>query len=261
LSPSSIRRRRTVIVCFVFSSKGPILAPLHDAGAPEDTGIGIEPQDLQRIFSAFESGASPGSGGLGLGLAITRSLVEMHGGRIDVASEGRDKGCRFRVELPFAREAEQPAPDSGATGSPSPANGAGRRILLVDDHEDTALSLAVLLRRRGFQVRTAGTLREGLESAEEGLGILISDLALPDGSGHDLLARLRDRIGPVSAIAVSGFGSESDIERSRHAGYAEHVVKPVDIDGLVDILDRLVPRPAKSAPSHRRRETGTTSGE
>ncbi len=220
-----------------------------------DEGIGIEPQHLRRIFNAFDQGQSNTTqrfGGLGLGLAISKAMVEAHGGSLKVTSEGAGKGATFTVELETCA-----APASGGDGTePEPtaagtrhlptvgaaaAVGAGRRVLLVDDHLDTCLGMERLLKRRGYRVAVAHSVAEALTRAkeDEAFDLLISDLGLPDGTGFDIMQEIRRRGGPPG-IALSGFGMESDIGKSREAGFSEHLIKPVSIDRLDAAMRKLL---------------------
>ena len=223
-----------------------------------DEGIGIEPQHLRRIFNAFDQGQSSITqrfGGLGLGLAISKAMVEAHGGTLSVSSPGANKGATFTVDLhaspaPAPEEANGknggvPAAAAAATVTATSTNGTadkgGRRVLLVDDHEDTLLGMQRLLKRRGYSVVVAHSVAEGLEKArgEERFALLISDLGLPDGSGCDLMTALRADGGPPG-IALSGYGMESDINKTKEAGFSEHLIKPVAIDRLEEAMRRLL---------------------
>jgi two-component system, chemotaxis family, CheB/CheR fusion protein len=202
-----------------------------------DTGVGIEPEALARIFDAFEQGhrtLERGHGGLGLGLAIAKTLAELHGGRLEGTSAGPGRGATFTLWLdPIPAPPAAPGPCDAAP-EPRDAAPAGRplRILLVEDHEDTRWVVARLLRRRGHLVRTAGGVREALDAAEAGaFDLLISDLGLPDGSGLDLMRHLDGRPG-LRAIALSGFGMDEDRAESRYAGFAHHLTKPVEFRDL-----------------------------
>ena len=213
-----------------------------------DEGIGVEPQHLRRIFNAFDQGQSSITqrfGGLGLGLAISKAMVDAHGGHLTVASEGTGKGATFNVELatvmpPTPEETAAANPTiPAATGAPKPTDGAGRSVLLVDDHLDTCLGMSRLLKRRGYKVAVAHSVTEALATAEgDKFDLLISDIGLPDGTGFDLMSTLRERGGPPG-IALSGYGMENDIEKSREAGFSEHLIKPVTIDRLDDAIRRL----------------------
>ncbi|HWE35455.1 MAG TPA: PAS domain S-box protein [Isosphaeraceae bacterium] len=202
-----------------------------------DTGQGIDAETLPRIFNAFEQGDAAITrrfGGLGLGLAISRSLVELHGGSLTASSEGRERGSTFRVEM----SAVPAPPESDADGrlEPGPAEPVGKsgplRILLVEDNEDSLHVLSRLLRSRGHDVATADSVASAVEAAaSNSFDLLISDLGLPDGTGLDVLRGVRDHTD-CPAIALSGYGMESDIQRSLEAGFAAHLVKPLEMDQL-----------------------------
>lgn len=206
-----------------------------------DSGIGIEPALLSRIFDAFEQGERSITrryGGLGLGLAISKALTVIHGGRIEAFSEGLDRGATFTVHMPTV---SSPAiqGDGQTTLAHNGDEKRGVRILLVDDHEDTNHVMKLLLERQGYNVSSATTFRQGLElGSAESFDLLISDIGLPDGSGLDLIKELSAR-KPVKAIALSGFGMEGDIQRSREAGFSEHLTKPVTFQKLYEIIRRL----------------------
>ncbi len=210
-----------------------------------DTGIGIEPAVLGRIFDAFEQGGQSITrqfGGLGLGLAISRALAEQQGGTLAAASDGSGQGATFTLTLPSAAAVAatpgDPAPAQGCGGDPDALQGC--RVLLVDDHVDTARAMARLLRRWGCSVQTADTVAGALAAAAAVRpDVLISDIGLPDGSGLDLIRQLLAR-HPVRGIAVSGFGMEEDVTRSRAAGFVEHLVKPVDVNRLEQTVRRVI---------------------
>jgi len=199
-----------------------------------DTGEGIDASRLAAIFDPFEQGGCDGIrrfGGLGLGLAIAKSIVDMHGGQITAASDGRGKGATFRVEL------RVPAPE-GAEGScscaPPDDQGSDKqpRILLIEDHEPTAHVMRRLMTRWGWNVCWAATAKSAMEAASaQRFDFVVSDLGLPDGSGHDVMRQLRQAYG-LSGIAVSGFGTDEDIQRSLAAGFVQHLTKPVDFEEL-----------------------------
>jgi PAS domain S-box-containing protein len=213
-----------------------------------DTGVGIEPDELSRIFDAFEQGrpeASRHFGGLGLGLAITKVIVELHGGRIVAASEGVGRGSRFVVLLPagLPRGAGAPAP----TEAPLPKGNGGAarllRILLVEDHADTAAAMAELLGLLGHRVMVAGSVAQGIARAGQaladgGLDLVVSDLGLPDGSGLDMMQELTRRYG-LKGIALSGYGMEDDVRKSREAGFDRHLTKPVHLEALKTALQEV----------------------
>jgi signal transduction histidine kinase len=203
-----------------------------------DTGIGIEPEIMERIFNRFEQGERSFQrrfGGLGLGLAIAKSLAEAHGGTLVAESEGRDRGASFSLTV-------KTVPARARTGEPTPkpadAVRHSHRILLVDDHPDTSTALERLLTRRGYVVAAARDMRSALETAELGrFDLLISDVGLPDGSGLELMTRLRATSG-IRGIAISGFGMNGDVEKSIQAGFSEHLVKPVDLETLEAAIER-----------------------
>src|SRR5512135_96143 len=201
-----------------------------------DTGIGIEAEALPRIFNAFEQGESSTVrrfGGLGLGLAISRSVVEALGGTIEARSRGKDQGATFLVALdcipaPPVREPSAPAP----APEPRPA----LKILLVEDDPPTRRVMARLLQQRQYRVLAAADLKDALEIGQrEEFDILVSDIGLPDGSGLDLIRALAAR-RPVRAIALSGFGMDDDARRCREAGFLAHLTKPVDFAKLEAVI-------------------------
>jgi HAMP domain-containing protein/signal transduction histidine kinase len=197
-----------------------------------DTGMGIEREALPIIFDAFEQGGRTQAGGLGLGLAISKTLVEAHKGLITAQSDGRNKGSKFALAFPTCDKVE---PQIAPALSPSFAERQPMRILLVEDHEDTNRSLTSLLRRRGYQVKSALTFQSAIElSAQEEFDVLISDLGLPDGSGIDLIQKLASK--PPLGIALTGFGMEKDIRKSREAGFHHHLVKPIDLNKLDSLI-------------------------
>ncbi len=209
-----------------------------------DSGIGIDPEARKRLFHSFEQGGrhiTRQFGGLGLGLTITRSIIEAHGGTIRAESDGPQRGASFTVELPLQfPESAASAPEHCETASAShPAS--RLRILLVEDHRDSRVVLERLLGRQ-HAVRSAESAGEALELAAcESFDVVISDLGLPDMSGLDLMRQLRSTFG-LKGIALSGFGMEQDIEESRAAGFAHHVTKPVRTDFLRQILESFAPR-------------------
>jgi len=197
-----------------------------------DTGLGIESEALPKIFDAFEQGGRTQLGGLGLGLAISKALVEAHKGTITAQSAGRNKGSTFTLVFPTSeRAAAQIAP----AVSPKLPEHQAMRILLVEDHEDSNRSLTNLLRRRGYHVQSALNFQSALDlGAKEEFDVLISDLALPDGSGIDLMQALQST-RPLLGIALTGFGMEDDVRKCRDAGFQHHLVKPIDLNKL-DLL-------------------------
>jgi two-component system CheB/CheR fusion protein len=229
-----------------------------------DSGIGIEPARLAHIFDAFEQGdpaVNARFGGLGIGLAISRAIVELHGGTIGAASDGRHRGATFAVRLPLdpgsRAEAEEVAVGAGEEeAAPAGSRGAARtaqegaaapakllRILLVEDHADTAAAMAELLSGLGHKVTVAGGMAAALAAVERraagnsgpALDLVISDLGLPDGNGHELMRKLSRRYG-LKGIALSGYGMEDDREKSLQAGFSRHLTKPVQLRALQAVI-------------------------
>ena len=210
-----------------------------DAGRCEvrvtDTGIGIAPEVLPKIFDAFEQG-DPGVtrqfGGLGLGLAISKALVDLHGGAIRAESPGRGQGATFVIELPLV---------SGAAGTAPPERGAppgALRLLVVEDHANTARALRLLLTKAGYTFRLATGVAHALDLArQETFDLFVTDLGLPDGTGYDVMAGLK-KIQPLPGIVMSGYGMDEDLSRSREAGFLEHVVKPFEGPELLAAIAR-----------------------
>jgi two-component system CheB/CheR fusion protein len=205
-----------------------------------DTGIGIAPQVLPRIFDAFEQGEDAlrrRSAGLGLGLAISRSLARAHGGDLTAASPGKGQGSVFTLELPaIPRRGPEDRSSAPAGAEQSPRR--PLRILLVEDNKDTLKHFSLILGLRGHEVRVAERLSEALDAAAaEVFDLVISDIELPDGTGLELLRRFGDR--DVPAIAMSGYGTEEDVQQSLAAGFDEHLTKPVDIQRLEEAIRRV----------------------
>lgn len=215
-----------------------------------DSGIGLSEVEIAKIFEPFAQGdhenvsGNPRFGGLGLGLAISRRLAELHAGTITARSAGRNRGSTFVVELPLAAGARSVAPPEPAgvaevAAFPPPAAGVSprfRRVLLVEDHEPSRQVLARLLASRQMEVVQAATAAEALQRAlHHPFDLVISDIGLPDSSGFDLMTILQMRHG-CRGISVSGYGTEQDIARSRDAGFMAHITKPV----LSSTLDRVL---------------------
>ncbi|MDP4288800.1 MAG: response regulator [Bacteroidota bacterium] len=211
-----------------------------------DTGIGIPPSYIDRVFNAFDQGDNSITrrfGGLGLGLAISKALVEQHGGKITVASAGNEKGTTFTLEFPPVTGESRPTRSIGRTSElPSAVheNSPQLKVLLVEDNEDTSRALQVLLERAGYRVLAAHSAQAALEIAKTyPCEILISDISLPDGNGIELFTQL-SALRPTRGIAMSGFGMPEDIRRSLQAGFHAHLVKPVSFRDLRSALDHLM---------------------
>ena len=205
-----------------------------------DNGIGIEPEVLPRIFDSFEQGVrrvQAGQGGLGLGLAISRAIIEAHHGHMEASSPGRNRGTIVTISLatiPRRSSADESEVTRGPTAATSLSDQqkAPLHILLVDDHTDTVITLGALLRNLGYEVACAETVKQALQLAKESkFDLLVSDIGLPDGSGHDLMRQIRAQQS-IAGIALSGFGMEDDLEKSRAVGFTEHLIKPVNVDRL-----------------------------
>ena len=217
-----------------------------------DPGIGIGPDLLAKIFLPFEQGAAAGNprfGGMGLGLAIARAIVDVQGGKITARSDGVNRGATFVVEFPGA---SRPLPDGG-TGAKAgldsqnavAKNGGGktsstlRRILIIEDHAASLLALSSLLKRSGYETVEATNVAEARErAAAQEFDLVISDLGLPDGTGLQLMQELRSHYG-LRGIALTGYGMEEDIVRAREAGFIAHLIKPVQINELRSVLAAL----------------------
>jgi two-component system, chemotaxis family, CheB/CheR fusion protein len=204
-----------------------------------DTGIGIEAERQGRIFEAFDQGEPSTTrqfGGLGLGLTISKTLLDLHGGTISVQSEGKNRGTTFRVFLDLLREPLVVSTD-GADGDVAPSR--RLHLLLVDDHGDTRHVLSRLLTKCGHEVATTDSEQGALKLLESGrFDALISDIGLPDGDGYNLVREAKRR-QPLRAIALSGFGTEEDGRRSLEAGFDYHLTKPVDLNGLRSLLQKV----------------------
>ncbi len=209
-----------------------------------DTGIGIEAGEMNRLFKTFSQGEQARQlGGLGLGLAISKRLVDVHEAKIHAFSNGRDQGATFTVELPLAKVVGKSATLSDGSAAASeaslPVNTLKNiRILLVEDHEPTRKTLALLLMRRRYEVVAAASIAEAL-AQRRNFHVLISDIGLPDGNGCDLMIEMRKRAS-IQGIALTGFGMEEDIARSQEAGFLMHLTKPVKIQALEKALNAAV---------------------
>lgn len=252
----------------------------HLAIEVSDSGVGFAPEAAPRLFQAFEQEEDLPRpyGGLGLSLAICKGIIELHGGTITGTSTGRDEGARFVVELdaiapsrgqsePLPHEPQRPStrdlsaantngapvrptvrpqPVMLAAQSPGP-NGASTprtaiRILLVEDDTDTGNMLRDLLTDAGYEVRCVRSARDALAERLDGVDLVLSDIGLPDASGLDLMRALRGQ-RRIKGIALSGYGTEADIQASRDAGFEIHLTKPIEVNGLLDIIDRVVAAP------------------
>ncbi|RYZ06143.1 MAG: response regulator [Myxococcales bacterium] len=207
-----------------------------------DTGIGMSDQLLRRAFDAFaqgSQGSDRASGGLGLGLTIVRSLVERHGGRVSARSDGINRGSELLVRLPSA-EAHSLATERLVTPLPRAPAASDMRVLIVDDNEDAADMLAEMLDAQGCRVKVAYDALAALRiAAEQAFDIGLLDIGLPVMDGYELAGKLRElrHLQNVSLVAVTGYGQAADRERAIAAGFAEHLVKPLDFTQLQRFID------------------------
>lgn len=213
-----------------------------------DNGAGIPPQMLPRIFEMFtqvDRSLERAQGGLGIGLTLVRRLVEMHGGSVEAHSEGTGKGSEFIVRLFVARNAGLENPSEGSNGGDAGPAGRRHRILVVDDNQDAANSLAMLLRMKGHDVRTA---YDGLEAVDAAAthkpDVVLLDVGLPRLNGFDVARRIREgeSQGHVVLVALTGWGHDEDRRRSKEAGFDHHMVKPADPAALDRVLESLASR-------------------
>jgi PAS domain S-box-containing protein len=204
-----------------------------------DNGVGIPAEALPRIFDSFEQAhGSASRGGLGLGLAIARGMIELHGGRIQAHSPGPGLGARFVVELrALAAEAEAELPPPRAPRRPPRRAFRDAEILVVEDEPDLAETLVTVLEAEGYRVRTVATAGAALDANIDNVDLVISDIGLPDLDGRALLGKLKSK-RDVKAIALSGYGTEADVQASEAAGFDRHLTKPVEMNVLLGAVDR-----------------------
>ncbi len=211
-----------------------------------DTGIGIEREKIDKIFNAFEQGQTEITrrfGGLGLGLAISKALIDAHGGKIRVESRGKDQGATFSLELktvltPVGGDGAKPDQPAGA--EQELAASTHRRVLVVDDHHDTCIGMKRMLERRGYEITVAHSAEQAVEKVRtQDFDLLISDIGLPDRSGYELMREVRVN-KDLPGIALSGFGTEQDINQARSAGFSEHLTKPINFERLEETIQNLL---------------------
>jgi signal transduction histidine kinase len=208
-----------------------------------DTGIGLTQKEIESVFKAFSQGEAVGRerrrfGGLGLGLTITRRLVELQSGTIRAESAGRHQGAAFIIEFPYI-EVDEHSVLTPVKSATSPKN--ARKclsILLVEDNQPTQQTLFRLLTDRHHKVTAASSLAEARKSSSENkFDVVLSDIGLPDGNGCALMAELREKFG-LKGIALTGFGMERDIEIAKDAGFIIHLIKPIQIESLENALSQ-----------------------
>jgi CheY-like chemotaxis protein len=218
-----------------------------------DTGIGISPEFQPFVFERFrqaDGGITREHGGLGLGLAIVRSLVEMHGGTVGVESAGLDQGSTFRITLPppLPGELQYASPPTGATSHKiarldSAPNLSGLRALVVDDEADARELLATVLFMKEAEVRTAGGMTEAMKIMTAWRPeIVIADIAMPDGGGYELIRRMRCEGINMPAIATTAYAGDEDRLRALAAGFHMHMPKPVEPYELIVSIASLTGR-------------------
>jgi len=206
----------------------------------KDSGIGIAPDVLPRIFDMFTQSALPlerAQGGLGVGLALVERLVQLHGGTVSAFSGGEGKGSEFTIRLPLVQAHRQAAPESRAAAAPAPERHC--RILVVDDNQDSADSLGMLLHMLGHEVKTANDGEKALVAAAEFRpDVAILDIGLPKMNGYDLAKEIRELpwARNLVLVALTGWGQEEHRKRSAESGFNHHLTKPVELDMLQEIL-------------------------
>jgi signal transduction histidine kinase len=208
-----------------------------------DTGIGLIQKEIDSIFNAFSQGGFADLerrrfGGLGLGLTITRRLVDLQSGTIRAESRGRNQGATFTIEFPYLELAEDKLPASLKSAAGPKVVKRSLSILLVEDDEPTQQTLRQLLTGRHHKVIAVSTLTEARKvSCKEKFDVVLSDVGLPDGNGYTLMAELRDNFG-LKGIALTGYGMGQDIEKAKKAGFVTHLTKPVNIESLESALNQ-----------------------
>jgi PAS domain S-box-containing protein len=207
-----------------------------------DTGLGIPADALPRIFEMFsqvDRNMERAQGGLGIGLTLVRRLVEMHGGTVEARSDGPGKGSEFTVRLPLAADG---AGGPRVAAGEGPAAAPRRRILIVDDNHDSAMSLGMMLDLMGNETRTAHDGLAAVEAAGEFRpDVILLDIGLPKLNGYDACRRIREQPWGrgIVIVALTGWGQEEDRRRSADAGFDHHMVKPVEVDALTKLLAEL----------------------
>jgi PAS domain S-box-containing protein len=204
-----------------------------------DNGIGIEVERQASLFKPFEQAdpsVSRQFGGLGLGLAISKYLVDLHRGTINVQSRGRSHGATFKVTLDaVANHVEK----SGVNSEAPQKQAKSLRILLVEDHGDTRQTLSRLLTHFGHQISVADNTQSALAIVQsQKFDVVLSDIGLPDGTGYEVISQVK-RKQPIKAVAITGFGTDEDVRRGKEAGFDFHLVKPIDFHELRSVLDQV----------------------
>lgn len=209
-----------------------------------DTGIGMQAEQLEKVFQPFEQGSSETVrryGGLGLGMAISKALVESHAGDLRASSDGPAKGSTFILTLPVAAEKRKTNRAPKLSEDLATVYPGKKRILLVEDHADTAYVISKLLESHGHQVDIASSTKAAVDLLTRmSYSIVISDIGLPDGSGFALISHVRNVLKlQMPAIALTGFGTEDDVKKNLSAGFNAHLTKPVNFLRLESMINRL----------------------
>jgi two-component system CheB/CheR fusion protein len=216
-----------------------------------DTGVGIAPEMLNRLFEPFaqaDTSLDRGKGGLGLGLALAKGLVDLHGGEMHAYSEGPGKGAEFTVSVPIAA----PIAHGGVRGSGG-AEEAPRRILIIEDNVDAADSLREVLQQEDQLVEVAYNGPAGIEKAHRFRpDVIVCDIGLPGMDGYEVarVVRADDSLKRIGLVALTGYALPEDIERARASGFDEHIAKPPSVENLQQVL-RHLPEPTGESLSTR----------
>jgi len=219
----------------------------------QDTGLGIAPEFLPSVFDRFrqaDSSTTRNFGGLGLGLAIVRHLVELHGGTVWANSEGANKGATFSAMFPLLPErAQVPTYNSTETKALDIHTLEGLRVLLVDDEPEARQIISTVMKRMGAEVKACESASEALQTLVDWRpDVLMSDIAMPDEDGYSLIGKVRklprDKGGATPAAALTAYARDEDRKRALDAGYQMHIAKPVTSNQLVTLIARLVGRTA-----------------
>jgi CheY-like chemotaxis protein/two-component sensor histidine kinase len=220
-----------------------------------DSGVGIPEHLLARVFDLFMQGdrsLDRAQGGLGIGLTLVRSLVEMHGGTVEAKSDGPGRGSEFIVRLPCSRAPVHEGANGSANGDAAPAAPASRRVLVVDDNADLVATMTALLKLAGHDVCACHDGPAAIETAlEYQPEVILIDIGLPGMNGYEVASRLRQMptFEQATLVAITGYGQADDRRRAREAGFDHHLTKPVFFEHLQEVLS-YPHRPARAgAPS------------